>query len=202
MPDSHSTWNGCVTDRDQNFDTTVAPPKPSDASLPPASASTLFPADQDATCPVALLPLTTNWSAMNSLIGSMKPAGTTNQGIGLAWGWLSLTQGSVLNPPAKDPNVKYDDHIILFTDGLNTANRWYNDQAKIDARQKILCDNVKAAKITLWTIQVCTSGEPQSALLQQCASDPAKFFMLKSSGEIISAFDNISFKITRLHLTK
>ena len=41
-----------------------------------------------------------------------------------------------------------------------------------------------------------------SALLQQCASDPSKFFMLKSATEIITAFESISFKITKLHLTK
>ena len=108
----------------------------------------------------------------------------------------------MLNPPAKDSSYTYADHIILLTDGLNTADRWYTDQASIDARQKILCTNVKNAGITLWTIQVNTSGDPTSTLLQQCASDPSKFFLLTTANQIVTTFDNISFQITQLHLSK
>ena len=191
----HKTWNGCVTDRDQNYDTT-------DTAATPSVPGTLFPAEQYNVCPVALQPLTYDWSAMSLLINAMTPAGNTNQAIGLAWGWQSLTAGSVLNPPAKSSSYTYADHIILFTDGLNTEDRWYTDQASIDARQKIMCDNVKAAGITLWTIQVNTGGDATSTLLQNCASDPSKFFLLTSASQIITTFDNISFKITQLHLAR
>ena len=192
---SHSNWNGCVTDRDQDYDTTSTAPSP---SVP----GTLFPAEQYNVCPVAVQPMTYDWSALSLLINSMTPAGTTNQAIGLAWGWLSITAGSVLNPPAKSSSYTYGDHILLLTDGLNTEDRWYNDQNSIDARQKIMCDNVKAAGITLWTIQVNTGGDATSTLLQNCASDPSKFFLLTSASQIITTFDNISFKITQLHLAK
>src|SRR5581483_1100852 len=40
-PAPHSTWNGCVTDRDQNFDTT------NDA---PVAGATLYPAEQYSSC--------------------------------------------------------------------------------------------------------------------------------------------------------
>ena len=202
VADSHTTWNGCVTDRDQNYDTTAAYPNPADKSLPPTTASTLFPADQDNACPKQLLPMTYDWNALNNAVDAMSPKGTTNQAIGLAWGWQSLTDGSVLNPPAKSLGYAYADHIVLLTDGLNTEDRWYTSQASIDARQKIMCDNVKAAGITLWTIQVNTGGDPTSTLLQQCASDSSKFFLLTSADQIISTFDSISFKITQLHISK
>jgi Flp pilus assembly protein TadG len=192
---SHSNWNGCVTDRDQDYDTTSTAPSP---SVP----GTLFPAEQYNVFPVAVQPMTYDWSALSLLINSMTPAGTTNQAIGLAWGWLSITAGSVLNPPAKSSSYTYGNHILLLTDGLNTEDRWYNDQNSIDARQKIMCDNVKAAGITLWTIQVNTGGDATSTLLQNCASDPSKLFLLTSASQIITTFDNISFKITQLHLAK
>ncbi len=191
----HSNWNGCVTDRDQNHDTTVA-------AASAGVQATLFPAEQYNPCPVALMPMTYDWTALRNLITSMTPAGNTNQAIGLAWGWLSLTPGSVLAPPAKSAGYSYADHIILLTDGLNTQDRWYADQASIDARQAILCSNVKAAGITLWTIQVNTDGDPTSTMLQQCASDASKFFLLTSASQIISTFDNISFKITKLHISR
>ena len=176
-----------------NYDANVVAPSTS-------IAATLYVPEQYSSCPQAAVGLTYNWSAMTSLINNMSPAGNTNQAIGLQLGWMSLTTGAVFNAPPKDPSSVYAEHIVLVTDGLNTEDRWYTDQASIDARQQILCDNIKAAGVTLWTIQVNTGGDPTSTLLQNCASDPSKFFLLTSADQIISTFDNISFKITQLHL--
>ena len=54
----------------------------------------------------------------------MQPTGGTNQPIGLAWGWQSLSQTTPLNAPAEDPNYTYKKAIILLSDGLNTEDRW------------------------------------------------------------------------------
>jgi Flp pilus assembly protein TadG len=199
-PVSHSTWGGCVVDRG-----TAAGPDPSNydanAVLPSTTiATTLYVPEQYAQCPQPAMAPSYNWSSMISLINNMSPAGNTNQAIGLQLGWMSLMQNGVFNAPAKDAGVTYAEHIILVTDGLNTADRWYTDQASIDTREQILCNNIKAAGITLWTIQVNTGGDPTSTLLQNCASDPSKFFLLTTANQIISTFDNISFKITQLHL--
>ena len=71
-----------------------------------------------------------------------------------------------------DPYYTFQHVIILLTDGMNTENRWYDTQASIDARQQITCNNVKAAGITVYTVQVNTGGDPLSTLLQGCASSP------------------------------
>ncbi|HKC32432.1 MAG TPA: pilus assembly protein TadG-related protein, partial [Xanthobacteraceae bacterium] len=99
---SHDTWNGCVTDRDQNDDTRNADP----------TNSSPFPAEQYSVCPVALVPQSYDWTALNNKIDAMVAAGDTNQAIGLAWGWQSLTAGAPLNAPAKDANFQYQDIII------------------------------------------------------------------------------------------
>ena len=78
----------------------------------------------------------------------MTANGNTNQAIGLALGWQSLTQGAPFSAPAMDPNYQYQQIIILLTDGLNTQDRWYTNQSSIDARQQITCNNIKAAGIT------------------------------------------------------
>ena len=75
-------------------------------------------------------------------------------------------------PPPKDPNYTYNQVIILLTDGLNTQDRWFTDQASIDARQAMTCANVKAAGITLYTIQVNTGGDPNVTLC--CRTVPAR----------------------------
>ncbi len=189
-PDSHTTWNGCVTDRDQNFDTT---------NDVPLAGSTLYPTEQYSSCPLQLMGLSYDWTALSNEITAMQPNGNTNQAIGLQVGWQSLT-ASPFTIPAMDPNYKYQQVIILLSDGLNTQDRWYTTQSLIDARQQKTCDNIKAAGITIYTVQVNTDGSPTSTLLQYCASDSSKFFLLTSSQEIIATFAQIGTALSNLRL--
>src|SRR4029079_6045330 len=101
-------------------------------------------------------------------------------------------------PPPKDPNYTYNQVIILLTDGLNTQDRWFTDQASIDARQAMTCTNLKAAGITLYTIQVNTGGDPTSTLLQNCSSTPDKFYLLTSSSQIVTVFNQIGTQLSKL----
>jgi hypothetical protein len=129
----------------------------------------------------------------------MQPVGNTNQAIGLQMGWQSLT-AAPFTVPAMDPNYKYSQIIILLTDGLNTQDRWYSTASSIDTREQKTCDNIKAAGITIYTVQVNTDGDPTSTLLQNCASDSSKFFLLTSSVQIVSTFGQIGTALTNLRL--
>jgi Flp pilus assembly protein TadG len=194
-PKQHSTWNGCVTDRDQNYDIQSTVPVTS-------NPSTLFVAEQYNACPVQLMPLSYDWTALKAKIDTMTPNGNTNQAIGLAWGWLSLNQTSPLNAPAEDANYTYKKAIILMTDGLNTQNRWTTNSSMIDARQAQLCDNIKAANITIYTVQVNTDGDPTQAVLQNCASGADKFFVLTSASQIMAAFNSIGTSLSKLRIAR
>jgi hypothetical protein len=101
-----------------------------------------------------------------------------------------------------DPNYQYSQVIILLTDGLNTQDRWYTSQNSINNRQAMTCSNIKAAGITLYTIQVNTGGDPTSSLLQTCASEPPKFFLLTSSSLIVSTFQQIGTNLSNLRLAQ
>jgi Flp pilus assembly protein TadG len=194
---NHNTWNGCVTDRDQNYDTLNTAP----------TSGSKFPAEQYSSCPAQVMGLSYDWAALNSKIDAMSPAGNTNQAIGLAWGWQSLTNAP-FTVPTKDPNYQYQDIIILLTDGLNTQDRWYTNQSSIDTRQQIACNNINAAGITLYTVQVNTGGDPTSTLLQNCAGSPGKypdsnkFFLLTSANQIITTFSTIGTSLQKLYLAK
>ncbi len=191
---NHNTWNGCVTDRDQNFDTT------NDA---PIAGSTLYPTEQYSSCPVSLMGLSNNWTTLSDKITAMQPVGNTNQAIGLQMGWQSLT-AAPFTIPAMDPDYKYSQVIILLTDGLNTEDRWYTTASSIDTRQQKTCDNVKAAGVTIYTVQVNTGGDPTSTLLQNCASNTTgttdHFFLLTSAAEIVTTFGQIGTALTNLRL--
>jgi Flp pilus assembly protein TadG len=201
-PNNHNTWNGCVTDRTQDYDTKNTTP-----TL--ANSSTLFPAEQYSYCDTGsskylqpIMPLTYDWTSLKSRIDSMVPTGNTNQGIGLAWGWMTLTAGEPFNPPAKDPNFQYKDAIVILSDGLNTQNRWYSNASQIDARQKILCDNAKQAGITIYTVQVNTGGDPTSAVLQYCAANTSSFYLITSASQTASVFNQIGNQLSKLRVSK
>jgi Flp pilus assembly protein TadG len=207
-PDNHNTWNGCVMDRGtsiapdpSNYDTNVASP---DVTI----NGSLYAAEQYGSCPQAVMGLNYNWTSMTSLVNAMSPAGNTNQAIGLQLGWLSLVGGGPFTAPAQDANFNYTQVIILLTDGLNTQNRWTTSQNSIDAREQLTCNNINAAGITLYTIQVNTGGDPTSTLLQNCAGSPghypdsSKFFLLTSASQIMTVFTQIGTNLTQLRVAR
>jgi Flp pilus assembly protein TadG len=211
VPANHNSWNGCITDRDQNYDQNVTAPNPADANLPSASASTLYPAEQYSNCPLAMMGLSYNWTSMSSLVDQMYPNGSTNQPVGLVWGWLSLTGGGPLSAPTMTSGYNYQQAIILLSDGLNTQDRWYGNgsatSTQVDARMynssgQGTCANIKAAGITIYTIQVNTGGDPTSTLLQNCASSSDKFWMLTSASQIVTVFNQIGTNLTKLRVAK
>lgn len=214
---SHSTWNGCVTDRgpsnapgNSTWDQVV--------TAPDGTANSKWPAEQYDACPVAMMGLTYNWTNLNSLVDQMQPNGSTNQPIGLVWGWQSLVGGGPLSAPIKDSNYKYSDIIILMSDGLNTQDRWYgngsNVSTPVDNRMYQTgngtgtCANIKTSGVTIYTIQVNTSGDPTSTLLQNCAGskdkmvDASKFFMVNQASGIGTVFKQIGTGLTQLRVAQ
>jgi len=203
---SHTTWNGCVMDRGLsngpslgNYDTNVTVPTTSDVA-------TLYPAEKYSSCPQSVMGLSYSWSSMTTLVNNMSPNGGTNQNIGLQLGWMSLTGGGPFTVPAMDSRYKYQQVIILLTDGLNTQDRWYGNgstpSSQVDARQTLTCANAKAAGVTLYTVQVNTGGDPTSTLLQNCASDSSKFFLLTSANQMVTTFNTIGTQLSNLRVAK
>jgi Flp pilus assembly protein TadG len=191
-----NTWNGCIMDRNQDHDV---------KNTTPANANaTKFPAYQYSACPVEMMGLTYDWTALNSRVDSMDANGSTNQTIGLAWAWQSLT-ASPFTVPAKDPNYVYSDVIILLSDGLNTQNRWDGNGSSVstavDSRMALVCTNAKAAGMQIWTIHVNTDGDPTSTILRDCASSTDKFYTVTSSGQIASVFNQIGTNLSKLRIS-
>ena len=194
--DNHNTWNGCVTDRDQSYDTTNTAPSA-------GNAPTLYPAEEYSTCPQQLLGLTYDWTALGNKVDAMQPVGSTNQAIGMQMGWQSLT-AAPFTIPSQDAKYTYKQIIILLSDGLNTQDRWYGNgydpAPQVDARQKILCTNVKADGVIVYAVQVNTGGDPTSTLLQNCATDAGNFFLLTSATQIVTTFESIGTALSNLRL--
>ncbi|HUB85372.1 MAG TPA: VWA domain-containing protein, partial [Rhizomicrobium sp.] len=194
----HSTWSGCVMDRTQDYDIGVTAP---------TSTTTDFPAENAQSCvPTVMLgPLSDDRTGLTNEVNSMTAGGSTNQPIGLAWGWQAQTNSAPLNAGTLPANTSQ--YIILVSDGLNTQDRWYGDgsdeSTQVDARMNSLCTSAKAAGIVIYTIYIDLNGtQGNSTVLQNCATDSTKYFDLQTSGAIITTLNSIAQQITQLRVSK
>ncbi len=107
-----------------------------------------------------------------------------------------------LSAPGEEAGFIYKKIMIVPSDGLNTKNKMSSSSISIDARQKLLCDNIKADGVMVYTMQVNTDGDPASSILQYCASGSSNFFMVTSPNQIMSAFDTIGAQLSKLRIAK
>jgi Flp pilus assembly protein TadG len=204
---SHSTWGGCVTDRFQNYDVSNTAPSSSD--------TTGFPADNPSNrvsstdCMYAnVTPLEHDWTDLAAKVDALQAKGSTNQGIGVAHGWQLLVPSGTYGSPGPLP-ANTTRYIILFSDGLNTQNRWWGDGSTegttqdgyIDARMNLACSAAKTDGVVIFTMYVHVGGGGNSAPLQNCASDSTKYYDLTSSSQIAAAFADITKKITNVRVS-
>jgi Mg-chelatase subunit ChlD len=182
------TWTGCVIDRTQSNDVLDTPVSGNSATWYPAENCGLIP----------LLPLTQDWSAAKQMIDKLKADGKTNLTIGLAWGWHALTSNAPLTEAAA-PDKNLEKIIVFLTDGLNTQNRWTTKAADIDARTKIVCENIKKAGIKIYTIRVM---EGNQALLTACASNPGMYYNVQQASQINPVFEEIARGLQQLRIAR
>jgi Flp pilus assembly protein TadG len=218
-----TTWTGCVVDRTQPNDATTVTPSSDVTTKYPANQyyenGTPYCSNSSSPQLTPVIQLSSTWSTLKTAINNMQPTGGTNQAIGLSVGLQTLMQGSPFTVPTEDANYTYNRVIILLSDGLNTEDRWpgYGDGSQqfngsIDARQALLCSNIKAQldpktnkpMYIIYTIQVNTStpADATSTVLQNCASSADKFFMLTSSSQIVSAFNSIGTQLSQLRVSR
>jgi Flp pilus assembly protein TadG len=189
---------------------------------PPGSSGIAYCNPDASTTLEPIIPMSSSWSTLKTAVNAMQPTGGTDQSVGLAWAWQSLLQTGPIPAPGEDSNTTYNRVIIILSDGLNTEDRWpdngngstqntTNGVGDIDTRQAQQCANIKAATdssgkpmFTIYTIQVDTStpADPVSTVLQNCASDPTKFFMLTNSNQIATTFTTIGTALSQLRVAQ
>ncbi|OJT94942.1 MAG: hypothetical protein BGN82_00170 [Alphaproteobacteria bacterium 65-7] len=203
-----STWKGCVVDRQKkpdaadDYDAKNSPP--SSEKFPAANVSGCL----SSTVMTMISPWDgTVWDKLKTKITGMSTGGSTNQGIGFVHGWQTLTNSDPYNPGAVPGDTTR--YIILFSDGLNTVDRWWGtgtdgtpDADKIDGRMKLACDNAKKDGVVIYTIFLNLGGKGDSSALQYCASDSTKYFGITSNGAVVTAFEQIGKDITNVHVSR
>ena len=189
-------WDGCVRDRTFPYDTQDDPPNA-------AVTATLYPAYNCGSL-ASIMPLSYDWTALSNKINTMAASGNTNITIGLVWAWHALTAQAPMSEAAA-PAPDLDKVIILLTDGDNTVS-WKNSNntdvstvSAIDARSTLVCNNVKATGIKVYTVRVIDGN---AALLQACATNPAMYYDVQQASQLNSVFSTIAQNLANLRISK
>jgi hypothetical protein len=152
--------------------------------------------------------LSHDWTSLNNKIDAMVAAGTTNQPIGEQSD--ERAGAAVRHEADHHPADGRPEHPRPLEHQPSLyrrprAGRLQQHQAYIDAREQAVCNNIKGAGITVYTVLVMSGN---SSVLQGCASPdttaPAgpKYFALTSASQIISTFNSIGINIAKLHMAK
>jgi Flp pilus assembly protein TadG len=201
---NHNSWNGCVMDRDENYDTLNTPP---DSGV----TGTMAVAEQYDACPVQMIGMTSVKQSKQTLldkIDDMSPNGGTNQSIGMFWAWMTHATAGPFPTPSKDSNYVYQDVIILLSDGLNTQSRLYGNgyqhSDQVDARQELLCTNARTQGIKIFAIQVATDSEEISTVTKNCTTEPNNpnyFSYITQASQMTVKFDAIFKELAKLRVS-
>lgn len=195
IPNARSNWDGCVRDRTKDNDV---------SDTAPTSNATRFQPYQNYYCPPSLMPLSNDWTGLNSKVDSLASLGATNITIGLIWGLHSLTASQPLTETnTTDPQLTRA--IILMTDGDNTISRWAgngsdpNQCTDCDARTTMACNAVKAANIRLYTVRMIDGN---ATLLRNCATNTTMYFDVQNASQLNAVFNAIGGELASLHLSQ
>ena len=219
-------WDGCVGSRAGSL------------AVQPDFNGTAFPAvyddgrdgaayfNTDYSCPSdAILPLTSNIAAAQTLVGDLDTGGTTYMPSGLAWGWRTLDDDVPFGRPIADENRKKI--LIMMTDGFNTVSRQganadrgndgryhhgkhnnnennnLNVTTEANAVTANLCTNIGNAGIETFTIayEFPNGGNADTgrALLSNCATSGG-FFDAANASQLNAAFATIAKSLSDIRL--
>jgi Flp pilus assembly protein TadG len=180
-------------------------------------------------CPEPLTPLTNDKTRVINALNAMgvwNDSGT-NGAIGLYWGWAVLSPSEPFSQGAAYTDRETRKILVLMTDGENQIyGGWDNHnkshysgygylalnhlgstdkdvaKGKIDDRMKLLCTNIKATGIVVYTVTFQVSGTALKNTYRDCATDPSKYFDSPSESTLKANFKVIAREIADLRISK
>jgi hypothetical protein len=171
--------------------------------------------------------LTTSAKIVKDDIDDMTATGDTNIPMGLVWGWHTLAPNAPFSDGSSYSTAGVKKIVVLMTDGQNASYNngtpsesiysgsgyfWQNHfgitsgtdlqrRAAMDTRLALLCRNMKAKGIIIYTVRV-EVDDTAVDVLRNCATEPSMFFDVKSAGQLNSTFQAIADSILRLRISE
>lgn len=100
----------------------------------------------------------------------------------------------------RPPSFDYTGYGRLTEGRLGTTNG-STASTRINERMTLLCNNIKARGIVIYTITLGTAGATQ-ALYRNCATSPAHYFHAPSSAQLRASFQEIGSQLSNLRLER
>jgi Flp pilus assembly protein TadG len=171
--------------------------------------------------------LTTNWTALKTAINGMTAVGDTNIPMGLMWGWHLVSPNAPFADGLAYGTPKTTKIVVMMTDGQNqnTSNSnsnasfysgdgyiWQNRlgiasgtsaqrQAALDAKETLVCTNMKAQGIVIYTVRV-NVADTNYGVIKGCASSPDKFYDVQDATQLNAVFNAIAGAIQNLRIAQ
>jgi Flp pilus assembly protein TadG len=168
----------------------------------------------DYICPnAAVLPLTTDMTALKDRVNEMEARGNTYGSVGMAWGWRVLSPDYPFEEGVDWDNYNWRKVIVMMTDGNNVYSSPYSaygykddhnvdSKTKIDNKFKQICQSMDTEDdVTVYTITFeagVSSGTIQ--LYKDCAINGGFHEHADNSDELIEVFRSIARELSNLYI--
>ncbi len=163
-----------------------------------------------------VLPLTSEKNDLDAKIDGLSASGWTAGQIGTAWAWYAISPNWAGIWPMGSEPAAYSGNVmkvaVLMTDGeYNTDYRQgvqtrtvggAPDNASSDAQARQMCEAMKAAGITVYTVGFQLTDDNAVETMSQCASGDSYAFLADDGSQLRQAFRDIAFRLSDLRLTK
>jgi len=161
-------------------------------------------------CPAALIPLTKDKAALNKAVNDLAASGWTYIPSGTMWAWTMLSPQEPFAEAVGYDALKVVNGVkalLIMTDGDNTRAPDYPthnsaDKSLADSLTKELCKNIKAEKITVYTVAFEVADPTIKAILRDCATNPGYYFDAKNSASLTAAFSAIAASLRNISLSR
>jgi Flp pilus assembly protein TadG len=152
-----------------------------------------------------LMPLTTNKTGLKSAIDGLNASGWTAGHLGTAWAWYVLSDKWASVWPAGSKPGTPSEHLkkvaVLMTDG--DYNTYFRNKTESRVQAQALCEGMKSAGITVYTVAFGTDISPASkGDLEACASSQEHFHDAQDGDALRAAFQTIAISLSQLRLTQ
>jgi Flp pilus assembly protein TadG len=150
-----------------------------------------------------IMPLESNKTTVLDKVSSLTLSEGTSGHMGTMWSWYLISPNwSSIWPAASAPKPygAVPKVAILMTDGENFTN-FLSSNAAADAYALQICQNMKAAGVTIFSVGFEVEVSRAVDLLKGCATSSDKHFFPNGGAEFSDAFRQISQQLTQLRLT-
>lgn len=182
-------------------------------------------------CPSAITPMTPVLATIKTGISKMTAVGATHINVGAVWGWRMLSPKwrgawggdmAANSLPLDYGTKRMTKAAVLMTDGDNTLyDGLYTaygypsqerlgvnittasaGQPKLDARLTAVCDKMKSAGITVFTVAFNNPLPATKTLMQSCATSTSYYFDAGNSTSLAAAFKTIGDTLSNLRVSR